>query len=641
MLSILAVEAPKAAGSGAPIWQIALVAGATTLTTVLTLWLIVAFRAGRARPLRDAALLVGRVTKVPGWASLPATLALVAVGIALAGAEWDIALHIDEGRDDGPLGTAAHYPILIGLMLFFVAGLLAVGMAPKEGRQSSRAAIRIRGLWPVPVSAALILAGSAMAFLAFPLDDLWHRVFGQDVTLWGPTHIMLIACAITGALGIVLLMVEGAQAAGHDPRVTRAGLLRIVPLPVLFGMIVLVGFTLEMDEFNFGVPQFRLVWHPLLIALASSLGLVAARLWGGPGAALKAAVLAFVVFVPLTLVVHFVFGQSFHAQPLYLVEALAIELLAIRGAWRRPLLFGAAAGLAAGTIGFAAEYGWTQIAFRLPWTTNLLPEGVPLAIVAGVAGGVLGALIAEAVTGRLRPGRRPLAIAIVAGVVVIAVGLRALEHQTPEGATATITVTDVRTEDTPGKGRVEATGNVQVRFDGTDVTEDADWVRAMAWQGHGAFSNVFEQRADGSWRSTARVPLGGRWRTILSVNGRDTILGVPIYMPADPPVGFAGYPLKPEVTRDVVSLESLAQIERKPDAPAWAWKPATLAVLLINLLLLIGLGGTAYRIGRAAPGADDRPTDAVDAPASGAGQGTPAGDGPDGAPTREPEPAHP
>lgn len=631
MLSILATEAPKAAGSGAPIWQIALVAGATTVTTLFALWLIVAFRAGRARPLRRAALFVGRITKVPGWASLPALLALVAVVIALFGAEWDIALHIDEGRDDGPLGTAAHYPILIGLMLFFVAGLLAVGMAPKEGPQSSRAAIRIKGLWPVPVSAALILAGSSMAFLAFPLDDLWHRVFGQDVTLWGPTHIMLIACAITGALGIVLLMVEGALAAGHDPRKARGVLLRMIPLPVLFGVIVLAGFTLEMDEFNFGVPQFRLVWHPILIAVAASLGLVVARLWGGPGAALKAAVLAFLAFVPLTLLVHFVFGQSFHAQPLYIVEALAIELLAIRGAWRRPLLFGAVSGLLVGTIGFASEYGWTQIAFRLPWTTNLLPEGVPLAIVAGVAGGVLGALLAEAISGRLRPGRKPVAIAAVAGVVLIAVGLRALEHHAPQGATATITVTDIRNEDTPGKGRVEATGNVQVRFHGPDVTKDADWVRAMGWQGHGAFSNIFEQQADGSWRSTARVPLGGRWRTILSVNGRGTVLGVPLYMPADPPVDFAGFPLKAEITRDVVSLESLAQIERKQDAPAWAWKPATLAVLLINLLLLIGLGATVYRIGRATPNADEA--------AVGEGRATPTvGDGPDGTPTREPEP---
>ncbi|MDQ3306118.1 MAG: hypothetical protein M3535_09110 [Actinomycetota bacterium] len=27
---------------------------------------------------------------------------------------------------------------------------------------------------------------------AFPLDELWHRAFGIDVTLWSPTHLMLV-----------------------------------------------------------------------------------------------------------------------------------------------------------------------------------------------------------------------------------------------------------------------------------------------------------------------------------------------------------------------------------------------------------------------------------------------------------------
>lgn len=33
------------------------------------------------------------------------------------------------------------------------------------------------------------------ALLGFPLDDVWHRLFGQDVTLWGPTHLMLLTGA--------------------------------------------------------------------------------------------------------------------------------------------------------------------------------------------------------------------------------------------------------------------------------------------------------------------------------------------------------------------------------------------------------------------------------------------------------------
>lgn len=618
MTLLLAQVAAKDAGSGAPLWQIALVAGLSALVTLGTLAAIVAFRRGGARPLARAARWAGRVSGVPGWAALPALIALVGGAMALAGAEWDIALHIDEGRDDGPLGTAAHYPILIGLLTLFVGGLLAVGLAPPEGKQSSRAALRIRGLWPIPAGAAVMLAASAMAFLAFPLDDLWHRVFGQDVTLWGPTHIMLIACAGLGTLSLVLLLVEGARAGGSGAARIRGIGGRLLPVPVLCAVIVLAVFTLETDEFNFGVPQFRLVWHPVLITVAASFAFVVARIWGGRGAALHAAVAAFVIFIPLTFFVSAVFGQTFHAQPLYLVSALAIEAVALRGSWRRPLAFGAVAGLLAATVGLAAEYGWTQLLFRLPWTPNLLPEAVPAALIAGLGAGVLGALFAETVAGRTR-GRAPLALASAAGAAVIGVGIWAAQHDpVPAGSSVTISVSDVRAERTPGRSGIQPTGIVTARFHGPDVTEDADWVRALGWQGRGSYSNVFARQPDGSWRSTERVPVGGPWRTILNVNGRGTVLGAPIYMPADPAVDFPGFPLEATVTREVTQLEKLAQIERKEDAPAWAWRPATWSVLGLNLLLAIGVGAAAVRIGRLGDGDDD----------PGPGLGAAAGDAP-------------
>ena len=43
--------------------------------------------------------------------------------VALFGMYWDISLHIDDGRDEGPLANPAHYFILIGLFGVFAAGL--------------------------------------------------------------------------------------------------------------------------------------------------------------------------------------------------------------------------------------------------------------------------------------------------------------------------------------------------------------------------------------------------------------------------------------------------------------------------------------------------------------------------------------
>ena len=49
---------------------------------------------------------------------------------------WDISLHIDNGRDPGPLANPAHYLILIGLYGVLLSGVL-IGRA---GRRSGRAA---------------------------------------------------------------------------------------------------------------------------------------------------------------------------------------------------------------------------------------------------------------------------------------------------------------------------------------------------------------------------------------------------------------------------------------------------------------------------------------------------------------------
>ena len=45
---------------------------------------------------------------------------------ALFGMYWDISLHIDDGRDAGPLANPAHYFILVGLFGIFAAGALAI-----------------------------------------------------------------------------------------------------------------------------------------------------------------------------------------------------------------------------------------------------------------------------------------------------------------------------------------------------------------------------------------------------------------------------------------------------------------------------------------------------------------------------------
>jgi len=107
-----------------------------------------------------------------------ATVSLLA---AVFGLYWDVSLHIDNGRDPGPLANPAHYFILFGLFGIFTAGWLAI-VLPTE--RPGKAAIRISSDWYAPVSGVLLMACASFALLGFPLDDIWHRLFGQDVTLW-------------------------------------------------------------------------------------------------------------------------------------------------------------------------------------------------------------------------------------------------------------------------------------------------------------------------------------------------------------------------------------------------------------------------------------------------------------------------
>src|SRR5258708_39838376 len=127
---------------------------------------------------------------MPPWASPPAAVAGVALLVAVTGFYWDVATHIDRGRDTGPFGTAAHYPILIGLGGIAVAGLLAITLGWRQQRRPTWVQVQ-RGWW-APLGGMLSAVCGCFALVVFPLDDVWHRRLGQDVALCGPEPPLLL-----------------------------------------------------------------------------------------------------------------------------------------------------------------------------------------------------------------------------------------------------------------------------------------------------------------------------------------------------------------------------------------------------------------------------------------------------------------
>src|SRR3954451_8606447 len=283
----------------------------------------------------------------PVWGALPLQLLRLSLLVALFGMYWDISLHIDRGRDPGPLANPAHWFILFGLAGVFCSGAISMALArdPLPG-----GTLKLTKYWRVPLGSALLVGCGTFSLMGFPLDDVWHRLFGQDVTLFGPTHLMLIGGASLATYAGWILLMEGIQVMGR-----RSTWVRLGEYAVAGGF--LVGLSTFQAEFDFGVPQFRFVLEPVMVMAAASIALVTARVRLGRGGAIYAWLSFLVIRGVITLLVAVVLGRTVPHFPLYAGEAVLVELVALAVGTRRSWLFGAAAGAVVGTAGLAAEWG--------------------------------------------------------------------------------------------------------------------------------------------------------------------------------------------------------------------------------------------------------------------------------------------
>lgn len=583
---MLLAQETRGAG-GAALDQIAIASGAAALLTAGLLALGWGHRTGRITVLARAAAWAERTPVargLPGWAGLPTLVAMASLITALLGMYWDISLHITNGRDEGPLANIAHYPILVGLFGIFTAGVLAV-VLPPDGERPGPAAVRIAGDWSAPVGGLLLTAAGSYALLGFPLDDVWHRVFGQDVTLWGPTHLMLIGGAGLSLVALAVLDREGRLVRGDAQRPLARYLYR--------GMMtggLLIGLSVFQAEWDFGVPQFRMVHQPYLIAVAAACALVTARLWVGRGAALFAVGFYLVVRGGVAVVVGPVLGELWAAVPLYLAEALLVEALALVVALRRRrLAFGAVAGVLVGTAGFAAEYVWTQVAFPLPWAPDMVGEGVLHGVLGGVAGGVLGGLLVLGLEGGLpRPAVARSLFAACLALVALCAG-NALVHTVPTATTAEVALGPVRDGDAAG---------ISVRF--SPPVDGPTWVTVTAWQGGGLVVEPLAPTGDGRWATDAAVPVDGDWKTLVRLHDGRDMAGIEVFLPEDAVLGEPEVPAVSGV-RPAVPEQQVLQRELQDGVPPWLFPAGSLVVLALSLALVGALGAGVARVSRAAP----------------------------------------
>ena len=578
-----AAEPGSQPAGGAALGEVLIASSAAAVLTVALLVLGLGHRSGRVALLGRWAAWSERISGIPGWAALPAGIATASLITAVFGMYWDIALHIGVGRDEGPLANPAHYAILAGLFGIFTAGFLAV-VLPKE--RPSASAVRITRDWHAPLGGVLICACGAFSLVGFPLDDVWHRIFGQDVTLWGPTHLMLIGGASMTLVGIAVLLAEALRArrdAGvSEPERRWVRLARTVALTGGF----MLGLSTFQAEFDFGVPQFRLIFGPLLVMLAAGVGLVTARMWGGRGAALGAVAFFLLVRGILTLLIGPVFGETTPRMPLYLVSAAVVELVALRIASdRRPLAFGLWSGLGIGTIGLASEWAWSHVWMPLPWTSALLPEGAVAGLLAALAGALLGAWIGHRLAIEPAPRRPRLrGAAVLAAVAVAALVGNALVKPADEGVRAQVELTELR----GGPERaVEATITVRPR----DGAENPEWLTVTAWQGDGLVLDRLEQVGPGRFRTTEPIPVHGNWKALVRLHSGRSLTVVPIFLPRDTAIPAEEVPATASFTRTFVPDHEVLQREQKSAAPfLTVLAYGVVVAIALSLLVLLAWG---------------------------------------------------
>jgi len=618
LLTSFATAAAPPAG-GAALGQVAGMSAAVTLFTAVLLWLGLGHRSGRVAVLGRASRALGRLSGLPGWAALPLAVSGVSLLLAAIGLYWDVSLHIDQGRDPGPLANPAHYFILVGLYGIFAAGWLAIVLPGDE--RPGPAAVRIADGWEAPVGGLLMAACASFALIGFPLDDISHRLFGQDVTLWGPTHLMMLGGAALTLVAVLVLFAEarlvtspgGSRSRLPDgetdlrPESATAVRLRRARLIGACGGM-LAGLSIFQGEFDFGVPQFSMLFHPLLIAFAASLALVLARTLIGRGGALAAVAFFLVLRAALALLVGGIFGETVPHFPPYVVEGLLVEALAL-GVKPGSFRFGALAGVLIATLGVLAEYGWSHIWMPLPWPGRILPEAIALALPVAVAGGVLGTLTAGGLRLDAALVGRPRAWAAAgASLLTVAAAVAFLLPTTaPTGAHAQIAL---RTLQAGPHRTVAAT----IRFEPPSAVTHPNWLTVTAWQGRGRLVvDRLRPLGGGVYATTQPIPVYGRWKAMIRMNRGRELAAIPVALPADAAIPVGAVPPLAHATRAWEPDRRVLQRERKQDVPGWLWGAAGLVVLSITSLLLLVLGWGLVRLARRGAGAPVPPASAVPA----------------------------
>jgi hypothetical protein len=289
------------------------------------------------------------------------------------GLAWDRNWHDYLGRNQFLIPP--HIMSYTGMGGTGVVALLIVLIETLRYRQKKpgvdqNSTIRVLRFFYAPLGFVIIGFGTLIDLAAAPLDNFWHSLYGIDVTLWSPFHLMGMVGSILAGLGLLYALASeaaierDAEYSSHcflGLNIPEWGAIAFFAALIELAFIGLTAFKPLM------LASFSVITYPLALALVSGFCLVGAvQFTRKPGTAslviLVLWILAFVMQLFVLWVLHVssaffhipfrnsqepVFNVMFVILPLLLLcEALLVDSIyywqsrvngaksALQGAWK-------------------------------------------------------------------------------------------------------------------------------------------------------------------------------------------------------------------------------------------------------------------------------------------------------------------
>ncbi len=212
-----------------------------------------------------------RLRRISAW------LLLTFLLMGELGAVWDREWHAYVGRDQ--FWTPPHTMIYscvagCGLLALFVVLLETYRYYQKREGVDRSSTATILWFFHAPLGFSVLGFGALLALTAAPLDNYWHELYGIDVALWAPFHMMGVTGGMIGILGMIYIFASEAAVDLHNRRTVRTYLgFRPLELGALMAMASFLNFALT------GFLQFPVVTVGTLHISTYPLPLVASGLF--------------------------------------------------------------------------------------------------------------------------------------------------------------------------------------------------------------------------------------------------------------------------------------------------------------------------------------------------------------------------